>query len=1282
MSKVRLFGHSILWLSTVSVAILAVILLLTRLFMLQLPAYKNDLELYLSEEVGLHLSIGNMAASLDGFKPQIRLKDISLEQFKQQQSTLNVDEIRLSFNFTDLLLGRLIPSKTTIVGTRLSIRRFADGHISIEGVVLDTPEEESSADFSWLLEEGAFEVQNSELTWQDDTRDVPNIHLSNAHVLFENTAQRHRLGITANLPKAGSFTLSIDAKGNVLSGTDWTADTYLKAKKVDLQAYLTRLKIDDFAIQQGVVNVELWSHWDSAHLSEVKGLVSVDQMIFSLNERDMALQSLASQLVWRRASDGWDFQLDDFVLQVGEASQPESHFSISYRESAEHAKNYTLTAGTVDLQTLSYIAQQVGVLKDDDLTLLAKLAPNGSVDNTSLVLNTLGEQAAWSVCGDLNKVSNQAAGGIPGLDNISARICSTQEQGWLNIQTKKGEIDFKGLFRDAIVLNRVDGLIRWAYADNTWEIDSKQIALQTPHAKTVTRLNISLPVGEQEPQVDIQMNFKEAEARFVPLYLPAGIMEDKVVSWLDNAFIKGNIMGGGFLLKGPLNSFPYRNKKGLFQVLFNAEEIDLHYGDRWPDVLGVSASIEFKNESLTVLATKGLISDNQIKHAVVTLPDLLYAKHLNVSGRIEDDVSGLYRFFSQSPLNKSMQGLLDNTAVSGRVNIDLDIDVAVKKKSKNSIRAQASLLGNQMVFPTLDLTVEGVKGTIFYNDKGLRAKELTANIFGEKVDVAIKTTKKQIVVSAKGTVDVLSLAKKYPASVWKNIKGRSLAALEVKVPYEKLTKSTAVTISLHSQLQGVSINLPKPIGKTKRSKRTLKLVTRLKGQSLPLSASYGRDVHAKIRFIEKKNNGLSLDKADLHLGRTGARLPPKRGIRLSGQVAALDIGKWEKALSSVSTGGGASALVNQLNLKVAKLVWQDSHFDDVHLIGQHKNSTWSGEISSPVILGRYFVPDNLSGSKRIKLDLEMLSLADNKVQELDKKTSPLSPDDMPNMDIKSKKLVIAGSNMGELNLQLRQKGNGLIIQRFDLTSKRDRFKAKGAWEVKNGISRTALNGSLKSESLGGLLADAGISDKLNATPTEVSFDLHWPGEPQAFSKDHVSGFAKLISGKGRLLDVEPGIGRVFGLLSLSSLQRRLQLDFSDLVQKGLSFDKIKGRLLIVDGEAQTKRFYLESPSVRLDFQGRVGLATEDLDQIITVNPKTSESLPLAGAIAGGPLVGAAVFIVQKIAGDRVNKLVGYQYKVSGSWKDPKMEQLSKPGGKIFGLVNDLFSPVLNMGSLE
>jgi len=133
-----------------------------------------------------------------------------------------------------------------------------------------------------------------------------------------------------------------------------------------------------------------------------------------------------------------------------------------------------------------------------------------------------------------------------------------------------------------------------------------------------------------------------------------------------------------------------------------------------------------------------------------------------------------------------------------------------------------------------------------------------------------------------------------------------------------------------------------------------------------------------------------------------------------------------------------------------------------------------------------------------------------------------------------------------------------------------------------------------------------------------------------------------------------------------------------LLQTGLGFDKIKGRFILVNGDARTNNLYLESPSSRLDIAGRVGLGKEDYNQLITVTPNSTESLPIAGALAGGPVVGAAIYLVQKIAGKTVNKLAGYQYRVTGSWDDPIIKQLSKPGGKVFGVMGDFLSPVFGV----
>ena len=480
-------------------------------------------------------------------------------------------------------------------------------------------------------------------------------------------------------------------------------------------------------------------------------------------------------------------------------------------------------------------------------------------------------------------------------------------------------------------------------------------------------------------------------------------------------------------------------------------------------------------------------------------------------------------------------------------------------------------------------------------------------------------------------------------------------------------------VALKTNLLGVAINLPAPIGKTKEVASDLNIMATLSSDALPIDFSYADKVQGSFLF-KAAAAGFLLDRGDVHVGKAKARLPKAPGIRISGFIPTLDIGQWRSALSKDQQTSSFS-LINQLELEIGELRWNQTAFDNVQISGNHQQAEWLGEIKSPLISGQYILPDTLEADNAIKLKLNTLKLPTLDSIEESKDTNQLSPGDIPNIDLSSQNLFIGESNLGVLDLQLRQKEEGLIIQKLSLNSSRDEFKAAGAWEKDGTSYRTGINGKLISKSLGGLIKDTGISSNVEGMPADIYFDIHWPGDPQSFSIKHLSGFASVKSEEGRLLDVEPGIGRIFGLLSLSTLQRRLQLDFSDLVEKGLGFDKIKGRFVATDGEVETNRFYLESPSTRLDFEGRVSLAKEELDQLITVTPKTTEGLPLAGALAGGPLVGAAVFIVQKIAGKTVNKFAGYQYHVTGPWKDPEIKQLSQPGGKLFGFMGGVLSPV-------
>src|SRR5690606_24788631 len=103
----------------------------------------------------------------------------------------------------------------------------------------------------------------------------------------------------------------------------------------------------------------------------------------------------------------------------------------------------------------------------------------------------------------------------------------------------------------------------------------------------------------------------------------------------------------------------------------------------------------------------------------------------------------------------------------------------------------------------------------------------------------------------------------------------------------------------------------------------------------------------------------------------------------------------------------------------------------------------------------------------------------------------------------------------------------------------------------------------------------------------------WPGSPGAFSLDALDGWLEVSVGKGRIPEVDPGgVGRVFGLLSLSEIPRRLALDFSDFFGSGLAFNRIEGRFVFDDGQAITDDLLIDGPAAEIHIRGRTGLKAQ------------------------------------------------------------------------------------------
>jgi uncharacterized protein YhdP len=69
-----------------------------------------------------------------------------------------------------------------------------------------------------------------------------------------------------------------------------------------------------------------------------------------------------------------------------------------------------------------------------------------------------------------------------------------------------------------------------------------------------------------------------------------------------------------------------------------------------------------------------------------------------------------------------------------------------------------------------------------------------------------------------------------------------------------------------------------------------------------------------------------------------------------------------------------------------------------------------------------------------------------------------------------------------------------------------------------------------------------------------------------------------------------------------------------------------------------------------------------------VIPHVSDSLSLA-ALAGGPIVGAAAFVAQKILKDPFNKIASTDYVITGTWDNPQEIESKKDAPQKQDILN-------------
>jgi uncharacterized protein (TIGR02099 family) len=774
-------------------------------------------------------------------------------------------------------------------------------------------------------------------------------------------------------------------------------------------------------------------------------------------------------------------------------------------------------------------------------------------------------------------------------------------------------------------------------------------------------LNLRIPKTEgQTTFLDLQMAFAVDEVSKATRYLPVSTMKKTVVDWLDHALVGGRVPKGKLLFYGNLSDFPFTGGQGVFETRFEVDQLELAYSTEWPHVTDLDGEVLFLQDGLQVDFHQGLSNKVKITQATVIIPVLGNSEHILVQGQLETEILKGLEFMQKTPLNSPVDKFLDAVEPQGNTQVTLDLKLPLADGATAKVNGSAQLSNARFRMKALDLWVNQINGALKFNEQGVYSNTIKATALDYPIQINIISSALQTVVNVVGHTGVGNLQKQFTIPGWQVAEGATDYQLKLSVPYD----DSSPELLVQSQLSGVALDLPGNLAKTREQQRALSLSFSLADDVLlPISLTYDNQLKAEINFNIKQRH---VESGSVLVGSGNVAQPQKTGIILEINRERLALQDWIGLASSLAsdknteTAGLANSL-REIKIHSTHGLWEKADLGFIDLVLKPEGRYWTGDINSSMARGKLKIPVDLNGADSISMTMDVLELAalkqlnsQNEVLE----SSPV-PDVMPLITISSQKTLWQSVDLGQLNVETERIPNGIAFKRVVLAGNDQKLDLSGDWKVNGKQSETRIQGNLDMPQAGQFLSKLGITKDLTETDAVVDFTGMWNAAPYQFSLADLRGHLDVSFNSGRILGIEPGFGRVLGILAMAQWIKRFQLDFSDVFDEGLTFSSIKGHFSLLNGKATTSDLVVDAIPAKITLTGNTDLINQTVDYGVSVVPKSADAVPIAGTIMGK----VADLIGRTLTGkDQQGFFFGSQYLVKGKWRDAQIIPLHENDG--------------------
>ena len=1243
---------------TVAAAVLAFALLVSALRWWILPEithYRADIETQISKAAGQKITIGNIDASWLGLRPYLKLGQVVVHDHAGQ-AALTFERVDATLSWYSVLVGELRLYRLEITRPRIEVKREPDGKIYVSGMALDNAS--LSQGFSdWVLRQEIVQINHATFEWRDNLRGAPPLILNDVGLLLENSGKHHRFGLLATPPP--ELASSLDVRGDLQGASlhhlpAWSGVVYANLGATDISAWAAWVDLP-YRINQGHGALQLWTEFKQGQPSALSALVQLQGVKTRLGKNlpELDVAQLNGLLSWHMLARGFEFEAKRIALDAGAGRRLAMQDVLAHFEAAQGTlpEQGEFRAGNLEIGPLLALAEYLP-LSEEQRKQLKDWSPQGTFK--TLALTWLGPKATpqeYSLQGDFTNLGIQALGKLPGFANISGTLQADQKGGSLKLAGKRAALDMPLVFRQALQFDEMSAAAKWRIKDQGVRLTIDKASFSNVQVSG----NLS---GQYESApgsagyADITGRLTRADVAAVYQYLPR-VIGEPIYTWLQNALVKGVSDDVRVKLKGNLSHFPFASdRNGVFQVTAKVKDGVLQYAPDWPRIEQIQTALDFHGNRMEINASQGAIFNTQITRAKIVIPDL--ASHdavLEIDGETLGGTAELLRFINASPVGQQLDPITKQINAEGTGKLELSLRMPLHRLHDTRVAGSYQFGANKLWINTPGPALEQASGKLAFTERTLTIPKITAQLLGGPVTISANTTADGMVrVSAAGRFSGAGLQQAYPGVFTQHLKGAAGWSASMAL------RKQAANVVLVSNLTGLTSELPYPLSKAPQESLPLKFERRFidTGHDA-ITLSLGKVLSAQ--FLRTTAGGVaSIEKGKIHLGGAPVSAPTQAGVWVEGELEKFDADLWSSVVPSTKGEPPLFAL-SGVQLKVKTLDLLGHRLNNFNLNALTDHDTWQASVDSDEMHGDVNWRERDGG--RLMARFTQLTYPDAAPA---RGVQPAGGRDLnlPALDIVIDDFQLKKAKLGKVEVLANKQGLDWRIERLHITNPDATFYADGLWQSWLVQPQSKLNVDLDVKDVGKLLARMGYPDRIKSGTAKLTGNLNWHGSPQAFNLATLSGDMKLEAHRGQFMKLDPGAGKLLGLLSLQSLPRRLTLDFRDVFSKGFAFDTILGVMSVNQGVMTTNDFVMQGPAAVVTMTGTTDLVQETQNLRVKVVPVVGDSVSLL-AFLGGPAVGIGTYILQKLLKDPLGKIVAHDYAVTGTWENPTALKIeSKP----------------------